>query len=218
MYAQQIADFLSTPIPTAAAVGVGVFGLVSGAAFAVLWVREELAKARRLMAIDIRYKRRADDTYAKIRALTDPTCSVPVVVLFPPTRVERVRQAVAEAFERATWRGEKAAEWQDGELRLLIDQTADETPLDGLPNIGLAHTPTEAPVPIYRNRRSPSERVPARSRWTPRMEQLLGGPIPVSPLFASIRVPAQRPRATPLVMARLREDDTRQFRVKVVAA
>jgi hypothetical protein len=206
---------LHTPIPTLAAMGVGAVGLIAGAAFTAFAIRDKLNKARKLMAIAIRYESEADRTYAKIRALTDPTCSVPVVELFPPTRVQQVRRAVAEAFERATWRNEKATEWSqgwaDGELRQVIDQTA-ETPRVAEP----APIPTETPAPVYRTRRDPSERVPARERWAPRMAQLLGGPIPVPPLFASVQVPVQR-RPSPLVLANLPADPTRQWRTKTVA-
>jgi hypothetical protein len=216
MYEFFTTTFFGTQIPTAAAMGVGAAGLVAGATFAVLTVRDKLSKARKLMAIAIRYESEADRTYAKIRALTDPTCSVPLVELFPPTRVQQVRRAVAEAFERATWRNEKATEWSpgwaDGELRRAIDQTAD------VPHVAEpAPAPTEPPAPVYRTRRDPSERVPARDRWAPRMTQLLGGPIPVPPLFASIQVPAQR-RPSPLVLANLPADPTRQWRTKTVAA
>jgi hypothetical protein len=128
---------LHTPIPTLAAMGVGAVGLIAGATLTAFTVRDKLNKARKLMAIAIRYESEADQTYAKIRALTDPTQSVPVVALFPPTRVQQVRRAVAEAFERATWRNEKATGWSqgwaDGELRQVIDQTA-VTPPSGFPH------------------------------------------------------------------------------------
>jgi len=215
MYEFFTTTIFGSQIPIAAAMGVGAAGLVAGATFAVLTVRDKLSKARKLMAIAIRYESEADRTYAKIRALTDPTRSVPVVELFPPTLVQQVRRAVAEAFERATWRAEKpeATGWAHGELRRIIDETA-ETPHVAEP----APTPAEPPAPVYRTHRDPSERVPARERWAPRMQQLLGGSIPVPPLFASIQVPTQRRRPTPLVMASLPADETRRWRTKTVSA
>jgi hypothetical protein len=224
MYEFFTTTILGTQIPTAAAMGVGAVGLIAGAAFAAFAARDKLDKARRLMAIAIRYESEADRTYAKIRALTDPTQSVPVVELFPPTRMQQFRRSVAEAVERATWRGEKAAQWDDGELRQLIDATAEQplpTPMPATPYVVPVAEPVrtyEPQVVVFRDRRDPSERVPARERWAPRMTQLLGGPIPVPPLFASIRMPVQRQRPTPLIMAKLPADSTRQYRVKVRAA
>ncbi len=215
MYELFTAQIFTTPIPAAAAMGVGVLGLVTGAVLAVWTIRDELAKARRLMAIDIRYKRAADSTYEKIRALAGSPAAAPTMA--PPLSASRVRRLVAEAFERATWRGDRAAEWQDGELRRFIDEPAEPATPYAFPDVEPVRAPPAPPTPVYRNRRDPSKRVPARLRWSPRMAQLLGGPIPLPPLFASIQVPAQRRRPSPLVMANLPADPTRQWRVKVAA-
>ena len=56
--------------------------------------------------------------------------------------------------------------------------------------------------------------LPARLRtWGPRLVHGLDGPVRMPERFGLIQLPAQR-RPTPLVMARLRNDATRQFRVK----
>lgn len=217
-----ILHILHTPVPTPVAMGIGAAGLVAGAALAVLVVRDQLAKARRLMKIDISYKRAADETYAKIRALTDPTCAVPVVQLFPPTRIDQVRSLVAAAAERITWRNTQTpTKWADGELPAIIAKLDEQEESETVPAIPYVRPEPRQPVVSRARLRNPDAVLPARQRvWSPQLRQRLGGQIPVPDVFPSLRsVPVQR-RPTPLVVARRLAqlpDDTRQWRVRVAA-
>lgn len=216
-----ILHILHTPVSASAAMGVGAAGLIAGATLAVLVVREQLAKARRLMKIDIRYKAAADDAYAKMRALMDPTCAVPVVQLFPPTPVEQIREVVAAAVERLTWRtgAQTPTEWADGELPAILARLAEqEEPVPANPYV---RPEPRQPVVSRARLRNPDAVLPARQRvWSPQLARRLGGPIPVPEAFPSlVSVPAQR-RPTPLAVARRLAqlpDETRQWRVRVAA-
>jgi hypothetical protein len=205
---------ISQYMPAIVATGAGLVGLAIGATFATATARDKLRMARRLMKIAVQYEAEADRTYAKIRALTEPTQSVPTVDLFPPTLGRRVRSAMAEAIERLTTRDEPLADWADGEMTQAFQRARqEENTVPATPYVGPG-------VSRGRERAEGGARaiLPARLRpWGPRLVHGLDGPIRMPERFGTLKLPAQR-KPTPLVMTRLPEDDTRQFRVKVVAA
>lgn len=201
-------------MPAIIATGTGLVGLTVGAVFATATARDKLRMARRLMKIAVQYEAEADRTYTNIKALTEPTRSVPTIELFPPSRIRQVRHAVAEAVERFTTRSETLPDWADGEMTQAFQRARqEENTVPATPYVGPG-------VSRGRQRAEGSGRdvLPARARqWGPRLVHSLAGPVRMPERFGTLQLPAQR-KPTPLVMARLTEDDTRQFRVKVVAA
>jgi hypothetical protein len=97
-------SILTEPVPVYATMITGATGLVVGALFARQVARDKIAMARRLHTLAVRYEAEADQAYAKTRALTEPTQSVPVIELIPPSRSQRMHLAVTEAIERITAR------------------------------------------------------------------------------------------------------------------
>lgn len=208
-------SFMQTPVPVIAAMGVGAAGLLAGIAFTAAATRHKLRVARQLVNAALRCEIEARRTYTNVRALTEPTQSVPVIELFPPSRVRQLRDAVADAVERYTTRDEKLPDWADGELTATFARIAQEEAEQATPygNPG-------QPGPTYRNRQHDRHTLPARQRlWGTRPATHLGGRATPPELFASVAVPVQR-KPTPLAVARRLEmlpDDTRQWRVRVAA-
>ncbi len=204
---------LTEQVPVYAAMATGATGLIVGALLAREVARDKLRMARRLMNIAVQYETEADHTYAKTRALTEPTQSVPVIELIPPSRSQRIHLAVAEAVQRLTARDEQLPDWADGEMTGAFaraereQETVPATPYVG-PGVSRGRLRAEgAHVAL-----------PAHLRtWGPRLVHGLAGPVRMPERFGTLQLPAQR-KPTPLVMARLRDDDTRQWRVKVVDA
>jgi hypothetical protein len=200
-------SILTEPVPVYATMVTGATGLVVGALLARQVARDKIAMARRLHTLAVRYEAEADKAYAKTRALTEPTQSVPVIELIPPSRSQRMHLAVTAAIERLTARDEQLPDWADGEMTRAFAR-ADQETVPATPYVGPG-------VSRGRLRAEGSHaELPARLRtWGPRLVHGLDGPVRMPERFGLIQLPAQR-RATPLVMARLREDSTRQFRVK----
>jgi hypothetical protein len=212
MFAQHVTEFFSTQISTAAAIGVGAAGLAAGLAWGLFASRDKVRRARHLMQIAVRYENAAEDTYAKIRALTTPTSQVPVVELFPPTWRDRMRARLAVAADRIATRAERETppDWSDGDLRAFLDaELAQDEPATpyAAPVVPspVAARPTPQPQP-YRTY------IPAvvdvqRARQMPRGVTVTGrqrfGP------------PIQR-KPSPLLFAKLPADPLRELRVKVL--
>jgi hypothetical protein len=182
-----------------------------------LFLRAGSVVARQVAATDrdgqaaaplaVRYEAEADQAYAKTRALTEPTQSVPVIELIPPSRSQRMHLAVTEAIERITARDAQLPDWADGEMTAAFARADHET---------VPATPYVGPGVSRGRQRAEGNRVelPARLRnWGPRLVHELDGPVLMPERFGMIQLPAQR-RPSPLIMARLRDDATRQFRVK----
>lgn len=208
-------SFMQTQVPVIAAMGVGAAGLLAGIAFATAATRHKLRVARRLVNEALRCEVEANRTYTNVRALTEPTQSVPVIELFPPSRVRQLRDAVADAVQRYTARDEKLPDWADGEMTATFARIAQE----GTERATPYNNPGQ-PGPMYRNRQHDRRTLPARQRlWGTRLVTHLGSLATPPELFTSVAVPAQR-KPTPLAIARRLEmlpDDTRQWRVKVAA-
>jgi hypothetical protein len=204
---------LSEQVPVTVAMGIGAAGLLAGSALATAIARDKLRMSRRLMKIAVQYEAEADRTYATIRALTEPTGPISTVELFPPTLPERMHHALAEAVERFTARTAPLPDWADGEMTLAFARADEERET-------VPATPYVGPG-VSRGRQHAEgghTALPARMRqWGPRLVHSLDGPVRMPERFGVIQLPAQR-KPTPLVMAALPDDDTRQFRVKVVGS
>jgi hypothetical protein len=202
----------SEQVPVIVAMATGTAGLLAGWAYATLAARDKLRVARRLVSEALRCETEARRAYTTARALTEPTGAISTVELFPPSLPRRMHRAVAEAVERFT-RNEPAPEWADGEMtRAFARAEKEQEAVPATPYVG----------PGVSRGRQHAEGVhailPARMRqWGPRLVHSLDGPVRMPERFGAIQLPAQR-RPTPLVMAALPDDDTRQFRVKVVDA
>ncbi len=187
----------STQVPLAAAIGLGLFGLASGAAATTFLCRDMLRTARRQMAIAIHYWGRSDKMLQHASALTTPTRRVPVVELLadPPT----LRQRVGVIIDRFRPHPE-ASEWAEGELAV---------------HIAAMNEPHEASAPAPpRLHSAVSDSLSPRQRdWN-----LFGrrpGPIPVPVVPSPFRMP-QQSRPTPAMLAKLPPDPERWMRVRTV--
>ena len=203
---------LTEPVPVYAAMATGATGLIVGALLARQVARDKIRMARKLHNLAVRYETEADQAYAKTRALTEPTQSVPVIELMPPSRSQRIHLAVAEAIERLTARDEQLPDWADGEMTAAFARADQEETVPATPYVGPG-------VSRGRLRAEGSHAIlPARLRdFGPRLVHSLAGPVRMPERFGVLQLPAQR-KANPLVMAKLPEDGTRQYRVKVVDA
>ena len=204
-------SILTEPVPVYATMITGATGLLVGAVLARQVARDKIAMARRLHTLAVRYEAEADQAYAKTRALTEPTQSVPIIELIPPSRSQRMHDAVTAAIERITARDEQLPDWADGEMTRAFAR-ADHEMVPATPYVGPG---------ISRGRKRAEGNhvdLPARLRnWGPRLVDSLDGPVRMPERFGMIQLPAQRV-PTPLVMARLRADASRQFRVKKAEA
>ena len=79
-------SILTEPVPVYATMITGATGLAVGALLARQVARDKIAMARRLHKLAVQYETEADQAYAKTRALTEPTQSVPIIELIPPSR------------------------------------------------------------------------------------------------------------------------------------
>lgn len=205
---------LSEQVPIIAAMATGAVGLLAGWAFASIAARDKLKVARRLVNEALKCETEARRAYTTVRALTEPTGPISTIELFPPSRVRQVRLAVAEAVERFTTRDKPLPDWADGEMTRAFQRVRQEENT-------MPATPYVGPGVSRGRQRSEGvgrDTVPARMRqWGPRLVHSLAGPVRMPERFGTLQLPEQR-KPSPLVMARLPEDDTRQFRVKVVAA
>jgi hypothetical protein len=120
----QLADLyraLPSHVPAWAAIALGAGGLTVGYLYKRFADRDILKHAKRLVSLAIRYERDADDTYARTRALVEPTQSVPIVELLAAhsTPVDRLKQAISTAAERIRdgfTPVRNPADWAEGEM------------------------------------------------------------------------------------------------------
>ena len=201
----------SEQVPVIVAMATGAVGLLAGWTCATIASRDKLQIARRLVGEALKCETEARRAYTTARALTEPTGPISTIELFPPSLPRRMHRAVAEAVERFT-RNESPAEWVDGEMTRAFARVDQEETVPATPYVGPG---------VSRGRQiAEGARIalPARLRgWGPRLVHGLDGPVRMPERFGALQLPAQR-KPTPLVMAALRDDDTRQFRVKVVGA
>lgn len=90
-------------VPTVAALAIAAGGLAAGVAFGRISVRDQLRQIRRLLPVVLNYERRADEAYAKARAIESPTMAVPALELLADGRGprERFRDSFNRGIERA---------------------------------------------------------------------------------------------------------------------
>ena len=200
-------SILTEPVPVYATMVTGATGLLVGAVLARQVARDNLRVGRRLINEALRCEVEARRAHATARALTEPTGPISTIELFPPSRSQRMHDAVMAAVERLTARDEQLPDWADGEMTAAFARAEQET---------VPATPYVGPGVSRGRLRAEGNHagLPARLRtWGPRLVHGLDGPVRMPERFGLIQLPAQR-RPTPLVMARLRADASRQFRVK----
>lgn len=216
----------SEQVPVIVAMATGAVGLLAGWTYATIASRDKLRVARRLVNEALRSEIEARRAQATARALTEPTGPISIIELFPPSLPRRMHLAVAEAVERFTTRAETPDHWADGEMTRAFARADREQ--ETVPATPYVPEPIHVSVgtPYIGSGISRGQQIaegarailPARMRtWGPRLVHALDGPVRMPERFGTLQLPAQR-KPTPLVMAALPEDDTRQFRVKVVAA
>ena len=124
--------------------------------------RDILGHAKRLVAHAIKYERAADDTYARTRALVEPTQSVPTVDLLAASRTpaERLYGAIRTAAERirdGVTPAPLPQDWAEGEMTAAFraaeqdepHQVADAAPAQPSPWVHplvVRHNPVPPPV------------------------------------------------------------------------
>lgn len=234
-------EFISTivngTVPAPVAAAVGLFGLGTG----LFWMRaaaaDKLAKAKEYMAISIRYGTRGDNALARMRAVDTPTQQVDVSELraayaSPLERLQAWSRDKGEQVREAITPSQDIPDWAEGEMtaafrRIVADNDWEPSPLAVAP----APAPALAPAVVHAPRGSqtpprwadggtpPSRRrtiqslAPRERSWT---SYLRTPELPAFPEPFHVRMPRQRVRVTPAVMARLPEDPTRAYRTRTV--
>lgn len=222
---------LSEQVPVIVAMASGAVGLLAGWAYATIAARDKLRVARRLVNEALKCETEARRAYTTVRALTEPTGPISTIELFPPSLPRRTHLAVAEAVERLVTRNESLPDWADGEMTRAFARVDQEETVPANPHTcGSGNTAPCVPCgeserEVHQGASRGRQRaegvraiLPARLRqWGPRLVHGLDFQVQMPERFGALQLPAQR-KPTPLVMAALRDDSTRQFRVKVVEA
>lgn len=181
-----IEQIIPGEVPVIAAIGLGLVGLGLGIAFGRIGVQDSVDKAKKLMGIAIAYERRADDTYARTRALVEPTQMLPTVQLLAATAtpVERLTETAAHVAERLrdmVTRTPVPQDWAEGEMtaafRAITADLEEPTPAPAAWVHPLAPGRPAAPPIVH----APREIMPAPRRVSAPL------PAPDAPTRAHVR-------------------------------